>query len=92
MKRFFYVYILVSEADTTTHYTGMTQNLQERLREHNRGVCPHSSKCRPWRLETAIAFQSESKHTHLNAISRAAQAGNSHDAISKHIGSLIHFD
>ena len=55
MKRFFYVYILVSEEDETIHYTGVTQNVRERLRYHNRGACSHTSKCRPWRLETAIA-------------------------------------
>ena len=47
MNRFLYVYILVSETDDTVHYTGVTQNLRERLREHNRGACPHSLKYRP---------------------------------------------
>jgi putative endonuclease len=61
MNRFFYVYILVSEANSTIHYTGVTQNLQERVREHNGGGCPHTSKYRPWRLETAIAFTSQVK-------------------------------
>ena len=64
MERFFYVYILISKAHPTVHYTGMTQNLRERLRDHNRGACPHSAKYCPWRLETAIAFKSELKaHT-----------------------------
>jgi putative endonuclease len=61
MKRFFYVYVLVSEKDDTIHYTGVTQNLETRLNDHNRGACPHSSKYRPWQLETAIAFRSEAK-------------------------------
>jgi putative endonuclease len=61
VNEFYYVYILVSEADETIHYTGITRNLRERLRDHNRGACPHSSKHRPWRLETAIAFRSEIK-------------------------------
>jgi hypothetical protein len=34
MENFFYVYILVSEADATQHYTGITQNLPSRLNEH----------------------------------------------------------
>jgi predicted GIY-YIG superfamily endonuclease len=37
MKHFFYVYVLVSETDDARHYTGLTQNLRERLRDHNRG-------------------------------------------------------
>ena len=41
MRRFFYVYVLVSEADETIHYTGTTQNLQARLTKHNQGLCAH---------------------------------------------------
>jgi len=61
MKSFFYVYILVSERDKTQHYTGVTESLRDRLKEHNRGACSHTATGRPWRIETAIAFQSESK-------------------------------
>ena len=61
MKEFFYVYILVSQANETIHYTGITRDLEQLLLEHNRGTCPHTSQHRPWRIETAIAFKSESK-------------------------------
>jgi putative endonuclease len=61
MKNFFYVYILVSQANEAIHYTGITCHLKERLLEHNRGACPHTSKHRPWRVETTIAFRSERK-------------------------------
>jgi putative endonuclease len=81
MKRFFYVYILVSEADKTIHYTGVTQNLQERLREHNRGACPHSSKYRPWRLETAIAFAAEVK---AHAFERYLKSGSGREFARRH--------
>ena len=37
MNTFFYVYILVSEADPTVHYTGLTTKLRERFAMHNRG-------------------------------------------------------
>ena len=60
-ETFFYVYVLVSETDGAKYYTGLTQNLRERLRDHNRGACVHTSKHGPWRLETAIAFSSEAK-------------------------------
>jgi len=59
--KFYYVYVLVSELDSEKHYTGVTCYLRERLREHNRGECPHTSKHRPWKIETAVAFTSESK-------------------------------
>jgi predicted GIY-YIG superfamily endonuclease len=61
MKDFFYVYVLVSKANETSHYTGVTRDLEARLREHNRGACAHTSNHRPWRVETAIAFKSETK-------------------------------
>src|SRR4051812_39458859 len=61
MQRFFYVYILVSEIDAGRHYTGITCDLTARLREHNRGHCPHSAKHKPWKIETAIALASETK-------------------------------
>ena len=35
MEDFFYVYVLVSEADATQHYTGITRDLPSRLKEHN---------------------------------------------------------
>ena len=47
MRAFFYVYVLVSQENNTIHYTGVTRDLDQRLREHNRGACPHASKHRP---------------------------------------------
>ena len=61
MRRFVYVYVLVSEADVEKHYTGITRDLAGRLQEHNRGHCPHTEKYEPWRIETAIAFASLEK-------------------------------
>jgi putative endonuclease len=61
MKRFFYVYILVSETDASIHYTGITEDLKERLAMHNRGKCANTAADRPWRVETAIAFSSAAK-------------------------------
>ena len=61
MKDFFYVYILVSQANKMIHYTGVTRDLEQRLVEHNRGICPNTSQYRPWRIETAVAFGSEGK-------------------------------
>jgi putative endonuclease len=61
MNAFFYVYILVSQQNEAIHYTGRTQDLEQRLAEHNRGACPHTSTHRPWKIETVIAFKSEAK-------------------------------
>jgi putative endonuclease len=53
-----YVYIL--ESDTDEHfYVGITADLRQRLAKHNAGEVPHTSKFRPWRLKTYVAFSNE---------------------------------
>ena len=54
--KFFYVYILRSNLKADTFYTGFTENLENRLNEHNQGKCPHTSKYKPWSIKTTIAF------------------------------------
>ena len=58
---FHYVYILVCASDETRHYTGLTQDLKARLKAHNAGQVLHTSKYRPWYIETAVAFSSRKK-------------------------------
>src|SRR5436190_23917311 len=47
MTAFYYIYILVSEADGRLYYSGLTLDLNTRLAAHNSGKCPHTSKHRP---------------------------------------------
>jgi len=61
MQSFHYVYILTSEMDKNRHYTGLTKNIENRLKEHNSGRVKSTSKYKPWRLETVIAFRSREK-------------------------------
>jgi predicted GIY-YIG superfamily endonuclease len=61
MDRFHYVYILESLAEPGRHYTGLTDDLEARLRGHNEGGCSHTAKHRPWRIEVAVAFRSRQK-------------------------------
>ena len=58
MKDFTYVYVLISKIDATQRYTGLTEDLEARLKSHNQGNNPHTAKYRPWKIETAIAFRS----------------------------------
>jgi len=58
---FYYVYMLRSIQHPEHYYVGLTGNLQERLKVHNAGKVPYTSKFRPWRLETAVAFRSKAK-------------------------------
>ena len=59
--RFHYVYILRSFTNDDLHYVGLSEDLEERLKKHNAGQCRHTSKFRPWQIETAIAFRSKEK-------------------------------
>jgi len=61
MSNFHYVYILVSKKYPDKHYTGLTTDLVSRLRKHNQGEVKHSSKFKPWVLETAISFRNKAK-------------------------------
>jgi predicted GIY-YIG superfamily endonuclease len=61
LNNFHYAYILLAEADPARDYTGLTQDLEARLLAQNAGQVSHTSKYRPWRIETAIALRSREK-------------------------------
>jgi len=56
MNNYTYVYILHSEAYPRRHYTGLTDDLNTRLKKHNAGEVIHTSKFKPWNIRTAVAF------------------------------------
>ena len=56
MATFFYIYILQSERDEDRFYTGLTDDLRKRLRNHNAGRVRHTAKWRPWRLKAYVAI------------------------------------
>ena len=60
------VYILQSVSRPDQFYTGLCKDVEARLKAHNAGQSPHTSKFKPWRLishhwfeqpETAAAFE-----------------------------------
>jgi putative endonuclease len=53
-----FVYILES-LDGEHFYAGLTDDVPTRLVKHNAGEVPHTSKYRPWRLKTYVAFSNE---------------------------------
>jgi putative endonuclease len=53
---FTYVYLLRSEIDPSRVYVGQTRDLRQRLADHNAAKAKHTSKFRPWRIETYVAF------------------------------------
>jgi putative endonuclease len=66
-----YVYILQSL--TGEHfYVGITDDLVARLAKHNSGAVPHTSRFKPWRIKTYIAFSDESR---ANAFEKYLKSG-----------------
>jgi len=55
------VYILRSERDRSRRYTGLTSDVDERLRWHNAGQNTHTIENRPWKLVVSFHFTDESR-------------------------------
>ena len=53
-----YVYILES-LDSEHFYIGVTDDPDARLAKHNAGEVTHTSKYKPWRIRTYLAFSDE---------------------------------
>ena len=56
-----YVYLVESLSGNGQRYVGMTSDLRRRLEEHDAGKSSHTSKFRPWRLVTYVAFSDRIK-------------------------------
>ena len=56
-----YVYILKSVDQPARHYVGSTDDLRARVKAHNAGQVYHTSKYKPWRLNTYIAFSDQER-------------------------------
>jgi len=50
------VYILQSTTQQQRYYTGITSNLEWRLRAHNTGLSRHTASGRPWRVVVTVEF------------------------------------
>lgn len=57
----YYIYLIQSLSTRGERHVGMTSDLKQRLQEHNEGKSPHTSKFRPWKLITYIAFTNRIK-------------------------------
>ena len=56
-----YVYLLESINFPEETYIGLADDLRKRLVAHNSGQSKHTSKFKPWRLVTYLAFSNENK-------------------------------
>jgi putative endonuclease len=56
MRQMKYVYLLRNIDFPNETYVGLTDDLRARLTAHNAGRSPHTTKYKPWRLVTYVAF------------------------------------
>jgi predicted GIY-YIG superfamily endonuclease len=56
-----YVYLIQSISCPDQRYVGVTSDLKGRLKTHNEGRSPQTSKYKPWKLVTYLGFSDESK-------------------------------
>ena len=81
MQNFYHVYILIDTATEMHHYVEFTQDLSKRLAKHNAGEIPHTSKFKPWQVETAVAFSSKEKAVAFDAY---LKTGSGHALANRH--------
>ncbi len=77
-----YVYILQSENDPERYYTGLTDDLDRRLDEHNNGKSIHTNKFKPWKIKTYTAF---SDHKKANEFEAFLKTGNGRTFVKKRL-------
>lgn len=83
MQTFWYVYILESKIEGDHfYYVGLTEDLKARLAKHNAGEVPHTSKFKPWRIKTAIAFTEPDRAA---AFERYLKSGSGRAFAKKHL-------
>jgi predicted GIY-YIG superfamily endonuclease len=56
-----YVYLIQSINNADQRYVGITSDLQQRLKDHNSGKSPHTSKYMPWKIVTVVRFSDDKR-------------------------------
>jgi predicted GIY-YIG superfamily endonuclease len=82
MNDYHCVYTLQSLSQPNQIYTGQTENLQNRLNDHNAGKVPHTSKFRPWVIRSATAFKDKSR---AMAYERYSKTGSGRAFLHRHL-------
>lgn len=55
-----FIYVLRSVRNPARYYTGLTENVAQRLATHNSGGSQHTRHHRPWELVVSLEFATES--------------------------------
>jgi predicted GIY-YIG superfamily endonuclease len=78
----YYVYLLQSIPYPDQRYVGFTEDLRTRMTTHNNGGSPHTSKYRPWKLITYVAFSNKAGAL---AFERYLKSGSGHAFANKRL-------
>jgi predicted GIY-YIG superfamily endonuclease len=81
VRNFHYVYLLQSLSPPQQIYTGRTDDLKQRLAEHNAGRVPHTSKFAPWEIRTVTAFKDQDRAV---AFERYLKSGSGRSFLHRH--------
>ncbi len=76
-----YVYLLRSESSPGQTYIGSTKDFQKRLKHHNAGQSPYTSRFRPWTTEVVVRFEDDAK---AEAFERYLKSGSGHAFAKRH--------
>ena len=76
------VYLLQSLRDPNRRYIGSTDDVDQRVVEHNAGKSPHTAKYVPWKLVVAIRFDNDAK---AHAFERYPKQGSGHAFARRHL-------
>lgn len=75
------VYLLRSVNHPGQTYIGITDDLPARLKQHNSGHSPHSSRFAPWQCEVSVQFRDDRK---ANAFERYLKKGSGRAFAKRH--------
>ena len=78
----YYVYILQSETNAKKLYTGFTEDLNQRLKDHNSGKSAHTNEHKPWKLITHTVFSDKEKALDFE---RYLKTGSGRAFLKKHL-------
>ena len=82
-SHFHYVYILWDASTHSHFYVGHTSDLAARLKTHNAGHVPHTSKFTPWEIHSTIAVQTEQQ---ASALEQYLKSHSGREWVIKHLG------
>ncbi|RLC61065.1 MAG: GIY-YIG nuclease family protein [Chloroflexi bacterium] len=76
-----YVYLIESISNPSKTYIGTTTNFTNRLKAHNTGRSPHTSRFKPWKTIVVIKFSDNHK---AKAFEKYLKSGSGHAFAKRH--------